>query len=151
MPDWLVVLAVAFTPELESRASIPLGVLGYGMSVPEAFLLTMVGNLAGAAMAWWALPWLARWMRKVAWMARALDYVLIHTRRRAGGKTGVLAELGLLLFIGIPLPGTGAWAGVAAAQLFGMPGRKAFWPVVLGTLMAAVLVTLLVRTGQIVL
>jgi uncharacterized membrane protein len=151
IPGWLVVLAIAFTPELESRASMPLALLGYHMPVAEAFLLTMVGNLAGAALAWWLLPLLARWMGKVAWMRTALDWLVAHTRRRAGGKAGTLASLGLLLFIGVPLPGTGAWAGVAAARLFGIPGRQAFWPVVLGTLLAAVLVTLLVQAGRIVL
>jgi len=149
--SWLVVLAVAFTPELESRASIPLALLAYHMSLALAITLTLVGNLAGAVLAWWMLPSVARGMRKVAWLGRSLDWLVDHTRRRAGGKVGVLKEIGLLLFIGVPLPGTGAWAGVAAARLFGIPGRKAFWPVVLGTVMAAVLVALLVQTGRILL
>ncbi|MEA3203774.1 MAG: hypothetical protein QOI63_1453 [Thermoplasmata archaeon] len=151
VPGWLVVLAVAFTPELESRASVPLALLAYRMPVAAALGLTLVGNLAGAALAWWLLPRVAAWMRKVAALDRLLGWLLAHTRRRAGGKAGTLASIGLLLFIGVPLPGTGAWAGVAAARLFGMPGRDAFWPVVGGTVLAAVLVTLLVQAGRIAL
>ncbi|HUR62867.1 MAG TPA: small multi-drug export protein [Candidatus Thermoplasmatota archaeon] len=150
VPGWLVVLAVAFAPELESRASIPLALLAYRMPLAEALGLTLLGNLAGAALAWRLLPVLARWMRRVPALARALEWLLRHTRRRAGGKAGVLEAVGLLLFIGVPLPGTGAWAGVAAARLFGVPGRKAFWPVVGGTVLAAVLVALLVQAGRIV-
>lgn len=151
VPGWLVVLAVAFTPELESRASIPLALLAYHMPVAAALGWTLLGNLAGAALAWWLLPWLARGMRKVPALDRALAWLLHHTRRRAGGRSGSLEAVGLLLFIGVPLPGTGAWAGVAAARLFGIGGRRAFWPVVGGTLLAAGLVTLLVQAGRIAL
>jgi uncharacterized membrane protein len=150
VPGWLVVLAIAFTPELESRASVPLALLAYRMPVAEALGLTLAGNLAGAALAWWLLPVLARWMRKMPALDRALGWLLRHTRRRAGGKAGTLASIGLLLFIGVPLPGTGAWAGVAAARLFGMPGRRAWLPVLLGTVFATVLVALLVQAGRIV-
>jgi uncharacterized membrane protein len=147
----LVVLLLAFTPELESRASIPVALLGYHMGVASALGWTLLGNLAGAAVAWWLLPRIARLARRVSWLRRPLDWLLHHTRRRAGGRHQRLGQAALLLFIGVPLPGTGAWAGVAAAQLFGMPARKAWWPVVGGTVMAAVLVTVLVQTGRIVL
>jgi uncharacterized membrane protein len=150
-PDWLVVVVVAFTPELESRASLPIALLVYHMPVLAALALTLVGNLAGAALAWWLLPILATGLRRARSLGRALDWLLRHTRRRAGGKTGRLEEVSLLLFIGIPLPGTGAWAGVAAAQLFGMSARKAFVPVVLGTLLAALLMVFLVETGRLLL
>lgn len=146
-----VVLALAFCPELESRAAVPVALLAYHMSVPAALAWTLVGNLAGAAASWWVLPPLASLARRVRWVGRVLDRVLEHTRRRALGSRQRLEQTALLLFVGIPLPGTGVWAGAAAAKLFSMPGRRAAWPLVGGTVMAAVLVTILVETGRLVL
>lgn len=145
----VAVLVVAFVPELESRASVPLGMLAFHMGPLQALAWTLAGNLAGAAVAWRILPGLARLLRRSPPLSRFLDHVLAHTRKRAGPGIQRLEELSLVLFIGIPLPGTGAWAGVAAAHLFGIPGRRAFWPVAAGTVLAAVLMTLLVSTGKV--
>ena len=146
-----VVTFLAFVPEVESRGSIPVALLGYNMDVASALGWTLLGNLAGIPVAWWLLPWAARQARRVPALARILDWLLAHTRRRASRSIERWQELGILLFVGIPLPGTGAWAGVAAAHLFGLSGRRAAAPLVLGTVMAAVIVTVLVKTGQLAL
>ena len=144
----VVVTLLAFVPEVESRGSIPVALLGYRMDVVSALAWTLLGNLAGIPVAWWLLPWVARQARKVPALARILDWVLAHTRRRASRSLERWQELGLLLFVGVPLPGTGAWAGVGAARLFGLSARRSTVPLVLGTVMAAMLVTVLVQTGR---
>ena len=143
-----MVAAIAFVPEVESRGSLPVALLAYRMGVAPALAWTLLGNLAGIPVAWWLLPALARVLRKVPFLSRALDWTLRHTRRRAGAAVQRWEAAGLLLFVGIPLPGTGAWAGVAAAHLLGLPARRALLPIAGGTVLAALLVTLLVETGR---
>jgi len=53
---------------------------------------------------------------------------------------------GLVLFVGIPLPGTGAWTGALIASLLGIRFRKAFPAIVLGVLLASVIMTILSYT-----
>ena len=51
--------------------------------------------------------------------------------------------VGLMLFVGIPLPGTGAWSGALIAALLNMRIKHAFFAIVLGVILAGVLVTLI--------
>ena len=53
---------------------------------------------------------------------------------------------GLLLFVGIPLPGTGAWTGALIASLVGVKFRKAFPAIICGVLLASVIMTILSYT-----
>ncbi len=147
----LVVMGLAFTPEVESRGSIPVGILAYGMSPVEAVTWTLIGNLAGIPVAWRLLPWSAGQLRRLGWLRRPLDWLLGHTRRRASRALARGQEFGLLVFVGVPLPGTGAWAGVAVAHMFGMTWKRSVAPLVGGTVTAAVLVAILVEAGKLAL
>ena len=53
------------------------------------------------------------------------------------------AYLGLFLFVGIPLPGTGAWTGSLIAALLEMDNRKSFGIIVLGVIMAGIIISIL--------
>jgi len=153
MVDWhaLAVAALAFVPEVESRGAVPVALLGYRMPVAAAVGWTLLGNLLGMLVAWPLLPWLARAMARVPPLGRALDWLVGHTRRRASPAVERWEAFGLFLFVGVPLPGTGAWAGVAAARVLGVPWRRAWLPLTGGTVVACLAVTLLVLTGKIVL
>ena len=66
--------------------------------------------------------------------------------KKAMGKSANIEKYefwGLVAFVGIPLPGTGAWTGSLIAALLGVRFRKAFPAVVLGVLLAALIMTLL--------
>ena len=51
--------------------------------------------------------------------------------------------LGLLLFVGIPLPGTGAWTGSALAVLLGMDRKKSFFYILLGVILASIIMSII--------
>ena len=63
-----------------------------------------------------------------------------HKNRKEIDKYGYL---GLLLFVGIPLPGTGAWTGCLVASVFGMDRKKSFFAVMGGIIMASIIMMLL--------
>ena len=79
-----------------------------------------------------------------------LDGLVDSLERKAhlkGQKVNKYKYLGLLLFVAIPLPGTGAWTGSLAAAFLDMPLRKALPSIILGVLLAACIMTALTAVG----
>ena len=75
------------------------------------------------------------------------SWLLSRTRSR-GAMIEKFHFWGLVLFVGIPLPITGAWSGCVAAHLFGIPKPKAFFAILLGLCLIATIVTTLLVTGN---
>lgn len=139
----LTVFFVAATPVSELRGSIPLGIVVFGLSAYVTVILSVLGNLLpvffiyGLGNAW------IRWTeRRRGFLHRLTHAVLRRSERRFRDKYIRYGMIALPIFVGIPLPMTGAWTGTIAAFLLGIPFRKAFPLVVLGVLAAAVIVTL---------
>ena len=77
---------------------------------------------------------------------KMLRWLFEHTRRR-GRIIGKYRRIGLVLFVAIPLPVTGAWTGSLAAVLFGMKFKHAFLSIFIGVFIAGVIVTCLSLLG----
>lgn len=139
----LATFVIAMLPVLELRASLPLGV-AMGLSVPVAFVLSVLGNLV-------PVPFIILFIRKIfAWM-RGCNATLqrlverVESRARKKAKTFYKYELiGLVLLVAIPLPGTGAWTGALVAALFEIRLKAAIPCILLGVLIAGIIVTLTV-------
>ena len=80
---------------------------------------------------------------------RFTDWLFARTRRK-GKVIERFEAIGLTIFVGIPLPGTGGWTGAFAANIFGIRFWNSLLYVFLGVLIAAVIVTSLSLTGQMV-
>lgn len=131
---------VSLVPVLELRAGIPFGV-ALGLTHWQAFLAAVVGNLI-------PLPFIVVYIRRIfQWMRRhlpALDKLVDRLERKAhlkGRKVNKYKYLGLMVFVAIPLPGTGGWTGALAAAFLDMPLRRAMPTIVLGILIAGFLIT----------
>lgn len=141
-PEWTT-LVVAMLPVVELRGSIPFAI-GVGMPWTEAFALSVVGNMIPVIPLLLLIGPLSERLRRWRTCDRFFTWLFQRTRRR-GGAIEKYGPIGLAIFVGIPLPGTGAWTGVAAAYVFGMPFRRALPAIAAGVLMAAVVVTLAVK------
>ncbi len=141
LPPGLSTFLMAMLPIVELRGAIPFGVSVHGMSYGQAYLISVIGNLVPVIPLLLALGPVERWMGRWRPMRRFFDWVFARSRRR-----GKLIErfkfLGLLLFVGIPLPVTGAWTGAAAAYVFGLPLKRSFPAIVMGVMLAGVVVSL---------
>lgn len=131
---------VAMLPVVELRGGIPFGV-SLGLTHAEAFLAAVIGNII-------PLPFIVVYIRRVfQWLRRHmpnLDHFLDQLERKAhlkGRKVSKYKYLGLMIFVAIPLPGTGGWTGALVAAFLDMPLRKALPSLVLGVLIAGFLVT----------
>jgi len=140
----LLVVAVSAAPIAELRGGIPLA-LARGFSPAGAYGLAVAANLLAVPLVLFGLNRAEALALRWRPARCALEWLFARTRRR-GRLIERVGAAALLLFVAVPLPGTGAWTGAVAARLFGIrSGKAALW-IGLGVLVAGVVV-LLVSLG----
>lgn len=142
MDKYFTVFLLAMTPVGELRLSLPLALLGYKMPLGIAFLLSYIGNIIPPILIILLIGPISEFLRKrYRPFDRFFDWLFKYTRSRSS-----LVErykmLGLIIFIGIPIPFTGAWTGAIASFLIGISPVKAIISVLIGVLVAGIIVTL---------
>lgn len=137
--EWMV-LVTAATPILELRGAIPLG-LALGLPLTTVLLLSYIGNLLPVPFILLAIGWVIVQLEQIP----AIHAWLQDKAQRGGDRLYDAMKkwgwLGLLIFVAVPLPGTGAWTGALAASVLRLP----FWPSLLsitgGVVIAGILVS----------
>jgi len=134
---------IAMTPIGELRASIPLGILVYGLSFKTAFIISDLGNLVPVVFLLLLLKKLSDYLSKRSYFFNLFfTWLFRKTKNRNEEKFRRWKEFALKVMVAIPLPFTGAWTGSLCAFLFGIPLKKAFSLIAIGVLIAGVVVTL---------
>ena len=143
----LITVVLAMLPVSELRGAIPYAVGVAGMSWQKAYVISVLANFVPVIPLYLLVGPVSDYLRKVPLFDRFFTWLFARARRK--GKLIERFELlGLVLFVAIPLPVTGAWTGTIAAFLFGVKKRLAFPAVFLGICIAGGVVTLAV-TGVI--
>ncbi len=145
---YLWVFFMAATPIWELRGAIPTGMFAMHLPWPEVFLISLLGNIFPVPFIILFLDPLSKFLRRVKFFDRILTWVL-HRTRRQSALVEKYEKIGLMLFVAVPLPGTGAWTGALIAFLLGMSLGRAFLPIALGVLIAGVIVLTLCLLGWI--
>ncbi len=141
LPPPLAVFLVAMLPIFELRGAIPLG-YALGMSNPlQIYLLAVAGNFVPVLPILLLLGPGERTLRRFSWLDRFFEWLFNRTVSRSA-LIKKYESLGLILFVAIPAPMTGAWTGSIAAYLFKLPLRMAIPCIILGILIAGVVVSL---------
>ena len=139
----LVTFLVSLIPVIELRGAIPVGVY-LGLPVWKSFVVSIVGNLIPA-------PFIVLFIRAVfAWIQKKIHWKWLNNfvdRMEAKAEKNYdkveKGEFwGLLAFVAIPLPGTGAWTGALIAGMLGLRLKKALPPITIGVIIAGILVSL---------
>lgn len=144
-----IVFFMSAIPVTEQRATIPLGILTFGMDPWLVFILAYLGSLIPVPFLLLLFRHVLTWMHKVRWLGPISRFIEQKVQKQAA-KFEKTTEIGLILFVAIPLPGTGLWTGSAVASLLGFNLKKSFACVLLGGLLSAVALTLvfsLIRSG----
>lgn len=145
-PDEAVVFTLAALPVLELRGAIP---VGYWMRLDPVRLtiLSVLGNMVPVPFIILYLKKLASFLsRKSASATRIMDLLFERARRKAA-PVEEFQWLGLMLFVAVPFPGTGAWTGAIIASVLGMPFWSGFSANFVGVVLAGLLVNLLMNLG----
>ena len=148
-PEWTVVI-ISTLPIFELRGSIPVGMFLFKFGWLKASLLSVTGNMLPIPLVLLFWESIVILLRKSKGGNRFIDWLYKRTK----SKSQVIERyeaIGLAIFVGIPLPGTGAWTGAFAANIFGLRFWKSLFYIFLGVLLAACAVTILCQTGVIIL
>lgn len=141
MPKELIVLIISMVPILELRGGIiASSLLDIGMF--KAIWICMLGNIIPIPFILWFITPMFTWMKKTKLLRRLVEK--LESKSMAKSEQIQKYEFwGLALFVGIPLPGTGAWTGALIASLLGMKLKKASLSILAGIIMAAIIMTII--------
>lgn len=136
----IITFLTAMVPVIELRGAIPYGVIA-GLSVPAAFILSVIGNLVPIPFAVVFTRKIFEWLRTIN---KFFDNLVKKFEAKADKNKDVVMRYefwGLVLLVAIPLPGTGAWTGALVAAMMDMRLKRAMPAITLGVLIAGIIVT----------
>lgn len=142
LPPWAVVIFISIIPFVELRGAIPVALFVYNMPWWDAYFLAVIGNMIPVPIILRYLGNVERWLRKWNRWDRFFTKLYSKTRARADEKIKRYEAIGVMFFVAIPLPFTGAWTGSLIAYLFDIKFKRALLVVFAGVLIAGVIVTL---------
>ena len=140
-PHELVTIVLAMAPISELRGAIPYAITVGKMPWPEAYVMCVIANFLPVIPILYLIGPVSEYLRRFRIFDRFFEWLFARTRRK-GKLIERFEVLGLILFVAIPLPVTGAWTGTVAAWLFGVRKPLALPAVFLGICIAGVVVTL---------
>ena len=139
MKKYLIVFLISMVPLIELRGAIPSAV-GFDLPLVPSLIVALVGNMV-------PVPFIFLFARKILEWGKDKKYIggfftwCLEKGEKGGRKLEAKAGKGLyvalLLFVGIPIPGTGAWTGTLAASILDMDFKKSMLFIFLGLLLAA--------------
>ncbi|RKZ31062.1 hypothetical protein DRQ36_03335 [bacterium] len=148
IPGDIVVVIIATLPIVELRGAIPVAMHLFDMPIPRSYILCVIGNIIPVPFILLLLGPVSRFLRKLKIFDRFFGWLFARTRRRSE-TIRKYEELGLIIFVAIPLPVTGAWTGSLAAFLFGLRFWPSFFCALAGVCIAGVIVTTFSALGLI--
>ena len=145
MKNYLLIFLISMVPLIELRGAIPIAV---HMDLPylPSVVLCCIGNMLPVPVIYFFARKVLLWGADKPYIGKFFRYCLEKGQRggeklrRKAGRDGLF--LALLLFVGIPLPGTGAWTGTLAASFLNMGIKSTAAAVSLGVILAAVIMVL---------
>ena len=150
LKKYILAFLISMVPLIELRGGVP-AAMTMGMSGPEAIAVCALGNML-------PVPFIYLFARKVLLWGSTKPHIgpvfskILDKGEKAGQKLVATASrkglfVALLLFVGLPLPGTGAWTGTLAASLLNMGWKSTTGAVSLGVLLAGVIMSTVSSLG----
>lgn len=141
----VIVFLVSMVPLIELRGAIPYGVV-YDLPLWLTYIIAIAGNMLPVPIIYLFARRVLLWGKDKKLIGRFFTFCL-EKGEKAGRKLQAKAGRGLywalLLFVGIPLPGTGAWTGALIAAVLNMRLKRAVPVIFLGVVIAGCIITLL--------
>ena len=134
----VIVFIISMIPILELRGALLVAGPLLGVPVSVAVPVSVIGNIIPLPFILFLITPIFQWMKGTKLFRPMVEKL----ESKAMSKSDQIEKYefwGLVLFVGIPLPGTGAWTGSLIAALLGIKFKKAFPAVILGILIATVI------------
>jgi len=143
----LIIVLLAALPIAELRLSIPIAIIEFNIEPVTALILSVIGNMIPVVPLLLFLEPVSNFLRRWKMGDMFFTWLFERTHRKHSANFEKYGSIGLAVFVGIPLPATGAWTGCAAAFIFGFKFKNAFLAILAGVIMAGIIVTVLTITG----
>lgn len=141
-PEWAVFF-LSMIPITELRASIPVGIEIYHLAIWKVWFISIIGDFIPALFILYLIPIFHDWLLQQKFIGNVFKKKLKKAQKAFEGKYAKYGVIGLIIFVGIPLPFTGSWTGSLAAFIFNIPFKKS-WPLIFaGVCIAATLMVLI--------
>ena len=142
--EFLLTMLISMIPVVELRGGIPAGV-AMGLPIPTALLAAVLGNMLPVPFVILFIRQIFKWIRlHIPKLGGMVDRLETRAYQKMSNKRLVRYQAwGLLLFVAIPLPGTGAWTGSLVAALMDLRLRNAVPVIFAGVVIAGLIITAL--------
>ncbi len=149
LKKYLIVFLISMVPLIELRGSIPIGLSplwGDAIPVLPLYIICILGNMLPVPIIYLFARKVLEWGADKKIIGKFFKWCLEKGEKggkklqEKAGKTGLF--FALLIFVGIPLPGTGAWTGTLAASILDMDFKRSILAVMLGVILAGIIMGL---------
>ena len=141
MTNYVIVFLISMVPLIELRGAIPYAV-AFGLPLAPSYVIAIIGNMLPVPIIYLFARKVLIWGKDKPYIGKFFTFCL-EKGEKGGKKLQAKAGRGLfvalLLFVGIPLPGTGAWTGTMAASLLDMDFKSSIIAVMLGVILAGII------------
>ena len=142
---YIIVFFVSMVPLIELRGAIPIAV-GMGLPTIPSFIISIIGNMLPVPIIYLFARRVLEWGKDKKYTKKFSRFCL--KKGEKGGKklqkkAGYGLYIALLLFVGIPIPGTGAWTGTLAASILKLDFKKTIISVMGGVLLAGIIMMMI--------
>ena len=143
---YLIIFFISMVPLIELRGAIPYAVgfidAGYPLKLWLCYVVAILGNMVPVPFIFFFARRVLEWGKDKKLIGGFCNWCLVKGHKggdKLQAKAGRGLFLALLLFVGIPLPGTGAWTGTLAASILDMDFKKSVLAVMLGVILAGII------------
>ena len=150
MIHYLIVFFISMVPLIELRVAIPYAIgfieKGYPLSLPLCYVVAILGNMLPVPVIFFFARKVLEWGKDKPVIGKFFTFCLEKGHKggeKLQAKAGSGLFIALLLFVGIPLPGTGAWTGTLAASILDMKFKESVIAVMLGVVLAGIIMGVL--------
>jgi len=138
----LYIFLISMVPLIEQRGAIPVGIIAYHLNPLTVFLVSLLGSAVPAPFVYFFFNRILAWMKTNKILPKFTAF--IEKKVQKGAKqVEKYMEIGLTIFVGIPLPTTGLWTGSAIAAFLGLDFKKSMVCVFLGGIISAIIITVI--------
>ena len=137
----ITVFIISLMPILELRGGLIAASL-LDLNPIIAYIVSIIGNILPIPFILWFMKKILDWMRDSKHFSKIAKWLDKKVDKRKG-QLEKYGYLGLVLFVGIPLPGTGAWTGCLIASVLNMDKKKSFIAALIGVVMASIIMMII--------
>lgn len=142
IPDWLVVFLISVLPVLECRLGMFTAIVLLDMNPFVGFAISFLGNILPIPFILLLINWIFEILKKIPGLRNIVLWLEEKTLKKRD-KIDKYGIWGLLLFVAIPLPGTGGWTGALLASLLRLDKKKSFGVICIGVFIAGLIISIL--------